>query len=52
MIPILINLFYVAVLALVVAAGAYLYRTREQAAAEVREAETATGDSAAHEEPS
>jgi hypothetical protein len=33
MIPILVNLFYFAVFALVVAAGVYLYRTRDQAAA-------------------
>ena len=46
MTPILINLFYVAVLALVVAAGVYLYRTRDQAAAEAREADAAAGETA------
>lgn len=49
MIPTLINLFYVAVLALVVAACVYLYRTRDQAA-EAAEADGATGDTAAKDQ--
>lgn len=35
--PILINLFYLAVLVLVIAAGVYLRRTRDQAATEAGE---------------
>jgi hypothetical protein len=46
MIPILVNLFYLAVFALVVAAGVYLYRTRDRAAA-TDEADDEAGDETA-----
>jgi len=50
MVPILINLFYLAVLALVIAAGVYLRRTRDQAAAEARETEDASGEGSPEDE--